>query len=315
MLPQQPGDRVTTARRDAGPLARLARSGALPVLSVPQVADDAMRDLARAREATLGDLQAAKCRLTACWRRHALRDTGRAHGGPAHRRWRSAVVWPPPAPPIVFQTDVRALHDHPERLQRLDQARHDQVTSWRLPPVGDALQARRGVPCTVAVTRVAESGALTRFESPRALMKCVGLRPSAYTSAARRRPGAMTNAANTHARRALVEGAWAYRDPAKGSRPVQRRLEHQPQLIQDLSWKAQVRRCQRSRQLSARGTHATIVTVAMARELAGCMWAMAKQVPVTPSSHDRSRLNDERSRLATVHRTRRSPGVVSPSAA
>jgi hypothetical protein len=93
----------------------------------------------------------------------------------------------------------------------------------------------------------------------------------------------MTKAGNTHARRALVEGAWAYRDPAKVSRHLQLRLEKPPKAIQDISWKAQVRLCKRYRRLIARGQHANQVVVAMARELVGFMWAIAKQVPVTPS--------------------------------
>jgi transposase len=110
----------------------------------------------------------------------------------------------------------------------------------------------------------------------------LGLMPSEYPSAARRRQGPMTNAGTTHARSALVEGAWAYRSPAKLSRHVQLRLAHQPTLIQASSWKAQVRRCTRSRQLIARGKPATVVTVAMARALVGGMWAIAQQVLVTP---------------------------------
>jgi transposase len=90
----------------------------------------------------------------------------------------------------------------------------------------------------------------------------------------------MTKAGHTHARNAVVEGAWAYRSPAKVSRPRQLRREKHPKMIQDSSWKAHVRLCKRYRQLVARGTQAHIVTVAMARALAGCMWAMAKQVPV-----------------------------------
>jgi hypothetical protein len=93
----------------------------------------------------------------------------------------------------------------------------------------------------------------------------------------------MTQAGNTHARRALVEGAWAYRSPAKGSRPLPLRLEKQPKIIQDLSWKAQVRLCKRSQRRVARGQHANVVTVAIARELVGCMWAIAKEMPVKPS--------------------------------
>jgi hypothetical protein len=92
----------------------------------------------------------------------------------------------------------------------------------------------------------------------------------------------MTKAGNTHARRALVDGAWAYRDPTNVSRHVQLRLETPPKVIQDISWKTQVRLCQRDRRLIARGKHANQVVVAIARELVGFMWAIAKQVPVTP---------------------------------
>jgi len=282
LIPKKPGDRVKTDRRDAVQLARLARSGDLTVVYVPQVADEAIRDLARAREDTLGDLKSAKFRLKAFLLRHDIRYTGRATWGPAHLRWLSEVVCPTPAQQIVFQEYVRAINEHTERLQRLDQALQDQVTSWRLQSVVEALQALRGVQFITAVTMVAEIGDLTRFESPRELMKFLGLIPSEYTSAERRRQGSMTTAGNTHARRALVEGAWAYRYPAKVSRHLQLRLEKPPKIIQDISWKAQVRLCKRYRHLIARGKHANVVTVAIARELAGFMWAIAKQVPVTP---------------------------------
>jgi transposase len=192
------------------------------------------------------------------------------------------VVCPTPAQPLVFQEYVRAVTEHTARLQRLAQALHERVNSWRLRPVVDALQAWRGVPFTVAVTRVAERGDLTRFDTPRELMKFLGLIPADYSTGERRRPGSLTKAGNTQARRALVEGAWAYRYPANVCRPLQLRLEQQPKAIQDIRWKAQVRRCQRYRKLIARGKHANQVVVAIARELMGCMWAMAKEVPVAP---------------------------------
>jgi transposase len=130
----------------------------------------------------------------------------------------------------------------------------------------------------------------------------------------------MSQAGHPHARRVLVEGAWADRDPAQVSRHRQRRLAKPPQVSQDISWKAQVRLGQRSRRLVARGKHAHVVTVAMARELAGCMWAMAQEVPVTLSrrndrAQDRCLLNHALSRFTHVHRQRRSPGAVSPVAA
>ena len=281
LIPQKPGDRVTTDRRDAVPLARLARSGDLTVVDVPTVEDEAIRDLSRAREDALSALNDATCRLHAVWLRPDSRSVGRANGGPAHRRWLSEGVCPTPAQPIVFQEYVHAVREQTERLQRLAQALQAQVKSWRLNPVVEALQALRGVQCTVAIITVAELGDLTRFESPRELMKFLGLIPSEYTSAERRRQGPITKAGNTHARRALVEGAWAYRYPAKISRHLQLRLEKHPQVIQDISWKAQIRLCQRYRRLVSRGKHANIVTVAIARELVGFMWAIAQQVPVT----------------------------------
>jgi transposase len=113
-------------------------------------------------------------------------------------------------------------------------------------------------------------------------MKFLGLIPSEYSTGERRRQGSITKAGNTHARRALVEGAWAYRYPAKVSRHLQLRLEQQPKAIQDISWKAQVRLCKRYRHLLAHGKHANQVVVAIARELVGFMWAIARQIAVTP---------------------------------
>ena len=199
------------------------------------------------------DLKAAKFRLKAFLLRHDIRYTGRATWGPAHLRWLSEVVCPTPAQQIVFQEYVRAVTEHTERLQRLEQELHEQVTAWRLHPVVEALQALRGVQFTVAVTLVAELGDLTRFDNPRQLMNYLGLTPSEYSSGERRRQGGITKTGNTHARRALVEGAWAYRYPAKVSRHLQLRLEKLPKPIQDISWKAQVRLCKRYRQLMATG--------------------------------------------------------------
>jgi transposase len=280
LIPKKAGDRVKTDRRDAVRLARLARSGDLTVVYVPQVEDEAIRDLTRAREDAISDLKDAKFRLKAFLLRHDIRYTGRANWGPAHLRWLSEVVCPTPVQQIVFQEYVRAVQEHTERLQRLDQELHEHVTAWRLSPVVEALQALRGVQFTVAVTLVAEMGDLTRFDSPRELMKCLGLIPSESSSGTQRRQGSITKAGNTHARRVLVEGAWAYRDPAKVSRHLQLRLEKQPKVIQDISWKAQVRLCKRYRRLVSRGKHANVVTVAIARELTGFLWAIAKEVPI-----------------------------------
>jgi transposase len=228
LMPKQAGDRVNTDRRDAVQLARLARSGDRTAVSVPQVEDDAIRDLTRAREETLSDLKDATFRLTAFLLRHDIRYTGRANWSPAPLRWLSEVVCPTPAQHIVFQEDVRAINEHTDRLQRLEQALQEQGKAWRFPPVIDALQALRGVQFTVAVTTVAALGDLTRFENPRQLMKCLGVIPSEYSTGERRRQGSITTAGNTHARRALVEGASLSRQSQPTSATATRKTPQGP---------------------------------------------------------------------------------------
>jgi transposase len=218
LIPQKPGDRVKTKRRDAIKLARLMRLGDLTPVYIPTVEDEAIRDLCQAREDTICDLKAAKFRLKAFLLRQDIRYTSQATWNPAHLRWLSEVVCPTPVQQIVFQEYVRAVTEHTERLQRLEQELREHVNTWRLQPAVEALQALRGVQFTVAVTLVAELGDLTRFDNPRQLMSYLGLIPSEYSSGDRRRQGGITKAGNPHARRALIEGAWAYRYPAKVSR-------------------------------------------------------------------------------------------------
>jgi transposase len=268
-----------TDRRDAVTLARLMRSGDLTSIYVPTVADEAIRDLSRGREDAVGDLKRSKVRLKAFLLRQDIRYEGRANWNAAHLRWLARIVCPTPAQQIVFQEYVRAVSEQAERLQRLEGELHEAVKGWRLYPVVEAVQALRGLDLTGAVTLIAEVGDLTRFDTPRKLMSYLGLTPSEYSSGAHRRQGGITKAGNGHARRALVEGAWAYRYPAKVSRHLQLRLEKLPPEVQAIGWKAQLRLCARYRRLSARGKHVNQVVVAIAREMAAFAWAIARMVP------------------------------------
>jgi len=200
----------------------------------------------------------------------------------AHLRYLAKVVCPTPAQQIVFQEAVKAVDEQVDRLARLEAELRDGASAWRLAPVVHALQALRGVQWLVAITVVAELGDLTRFTSPRQLAAFVGLAPSEYSSGPSRRQGGITKAGNGRARRALIEGAWAYRHPAKVSQHMQTRIDGLPKPIQDLGWKAQVRLCKRFRRLVGRSKHANVVVTAIARELIAFMWAIAKEVPVTP---------------------------------
>jgi len=178
------------------------RSGDLTPVYVPAVDDEALRDRSRAREETLRDLQAATLRRKAFLLRHDIRYTGRAHWSSAHLRWLSEGVCPTPAQQLVLQAYVQTVTEQTERLGRLARERHEQVNTWRFAPVVEALQALRGVQCTVAVTPVAALGDLTRFEHPRQLMNDLGLTPAEYYRGARRQQGSMTTTGNAHARRA-----------------------------------------------------------------------------------------------------------------
>lgn len=279
-IPKKAGDRVKTDRRDAVQLARLLRSGDLSPVYIPSVEDEAIGDVVRAREDVLKDLKAATVRLKAFLLRQDLRYEGRANWTAAHLRWLANVVCPTPAQQIVFQEYVRTVSEQTDRLQRLESELQTLVQTWRWAPVVEAIQALRGIQFTTAVTLIAELGDLTRFATPRQLMSYLGLVPSEPSSGERRRQGSITKTGNTHARRVLVEGAWAYRYPAKVSRHLQLRLEKVPKVIQDISWKAQVRLCKRYRRLVARGKQVTQVIVASAREMAAFVWAIAREVTV-----------------------------------
>jgi transposase len=279
-IPRKAGDRVKTERRDAVQLARLLRWGDLRPVYIPSVEAEAIRDVVRAREDVLKALKAAKVRLKAFLLRQDIRYAGRADWTAAHLRWLANVVCPTPAQQIVFQEYVRAGAEQTERLQRLEAELPPLVQAWCWAPGVEAIQALRGIQFIAAVPLIAELGDLSRFDTPRQLMSYLGLVPSEHASGERRRQGSITKTGNGHARRVLVEGAWASRYPAKVSRHLQLRLEKVPKAIQDISWKAQVRLCKRYRRLVARGKNVNQGVVAIAREMAAFVWAIAREVTV-----------------------------------
>jgi transposase len=278
LIPRKSGDRVKTDRRDAVQLARLLRSGDLQAVYVPRPEDEAIRDLSRACEAARSDQKDAKLRLKSFLLRHDVRYAEKANWAAAHLRWLGTIHFDLPAQQIVFQECVQAVQRTVERLERLEQALVEQMTGWRLEPLVAALQALRGVRFQVAVTMAAELGDLRRFEAPSELFASLGLHPSEHSSGQKRRQGGIAKTGNAHARRVLIEGAWGYRFPARVSRQIQQRQESLDPAIQEIAWKAQVRLCKRYRSLVARGKHPNVAVTAVARELLGFMWAIARQV-------------------------------------
>jgi transposase len=152
------------------------------------------------------------------------------------------------------------------------------VPGWRLAPIASALQAARGVSLIVAVTLLSELGDLGRFDKPSQLMAYLGLVPSEHSSGPSIKRGAITKTGNSHARKALVEAAWAYRMQARVSRILLKRQHDLPDQVCRIAWEAQLRLCTRFRRLVARGKTKQKVITAIARELSAFLWAMAKQV-------------------------------------
>lgn len=147
----------------------------------------------------------------------------------------------------------------------------------------EALCALRGIALLSAATLVAEIGSIERFDNPRQPMAYLGLIPSEHSSGQKRRQGAITKAGNSHARRMLTECAWLYRYPATVAPILQNRLEKVSPQIREIAWNAQVRLFGRFRKLAARKLQHNKIVVAIARELVGFIWAIAKVQPPRPN--------------------------------
>jgi transposase len=262
-VPRGPGDRVKTDRRDALAL--------VPVV-VPDARDEAIRDLSRARVDAVRARLKARQQLKALLLRHGRRYSGKTSWTAAHERYLATLTFDHPAQDIAFVEYRQAVAECHARVERMNQVLAQQVEQWRMRPVVHAQMTLRGLDLIAATTLVAELGDLRRFARPRELMGYVGLVPSEHSSGTRRRLGAITKTGNSHARRVLIEAAWNYRFPARISRVLQVRQEHQPAEIRAISWHAQQRLCHRYRRLSARGLQHNKVCVAIARELLGFIW-------------------------------------------
>lgn len=240
-----------------------------------------MRDLTWAREDLAANARRLRQRLGAFLLRHGHVYGSKSHWGRAHFRWIEGVKMATPVQQIVLTEYVDAVQDAQRRVAALTEQVRKALPTWSLAPVVTALMALRGVSLLVAVTVLAELGDITRFDSPKQLMAYLGLVPSEHSSGATRTQGALTKTGNGHARRVLIEAAWAYRFPARKPRTIQRRAEPTSRAVQAIAWQAQKRLCGRYRYLLGRGKNTKQTVAAVARELAGFLWAVSREVHVT----------------------------------
>lgn len=187
-----------------------------------------------------------------------------------------------PVQQVVFQEYVDAVEQATARVASLEARMHEALAGWSLAPAVTGLRALRGVDTVTAMTVLAELGDVTRFDSPRQLMSFLGLVPSEHSSGSRRRQGAITKTGNGHVRRVLVEAAWSYRHPARKTAHLRRKAAAAPVAVQAIAWAAQKRLCARYRHLIRAGKAGNQATTAVARELAGFIWAIACEVGGRP---------------------------------
>ena len=261
-------------------------------LAKPEPEDEAIRDLSRARERAMQDLNDARYQLKAFLLRNHIVYDGKANWTLKHLRWLTELVMPHPSQQCVLQEQIHIITERIARLERLDTELEYHAKQWRYYPVVKAIQAMRGVRLLTAVGLITELGDLSRFDTPRKLMSYVGLVPSEHSSGGKRHLGAITKAGNTRARRLLIESAHSYRYAANISTGLQKRQENLSKEVIDIAWAAQQRLCRRYQRLQHKGKHRSVITTAIAREIIAYVWAISREVPL--------RAVDPRARLARV---------------
>lgn len=277
LIPRKPGDRIKTNRRDAVGLAKLLRAGELTPVWVPDEGHEAMRDLVRTRTAAVEAQRVNRQQVSGFMLKHGRIYPRKVAWSMRYLRWLQEQRFDHPAHQIALQELVDAVRVSTERIKRIEAAIEEFLPAWSLAPVVRALQTLRGVDLIVAVTFATEIGDVRRFDSPRQLMGYVGLVPSERSTGDTIRRGGITKAGNKRVRHMLVESAWSYRMPPRVGPKKLYRLEQTTPEVREIAWKAQSRLTSRYRTLSARGKKSTVVCAAIARELAGFMWAVARE--------------------------------------
>jgi transposase len=273
LIPKAPGDRVKTDRRDCRRLARLHRAGELVVIRVPTPEEEAVRDLCRARADMVEDRTRARHRLSKFLLRHGRVYREGAAWTLGHERWMLAQRFQDRALAVTYGHYRAVLCARDDAIAAVEA---DLVPYFGADPFGEQvarLAAYRGVSNLGALTVASEVCDWRRFARATQFMGFCGLVPSEYSSGESRRRGHITRAGNAHLRHQLVESAWSYSHRAGVGAEIRRRHDGLPPEVVARAWKVQLRLCGRYRRLAARKSSRNVVITAVARELAGHLWA------------------------------------------
>jgi len=287
LIPRKPGERIKTNPRDARKLAELLRAGLLTEVRPPTPEDEAVRDLCRARDDAREDLQRCRHRLGKLLLRRGLHFSGRPWTR-AHRQWIASVTWAHPADRGVVDDYLLAIEQLDARLTDLDARLTDLAQREPYRERVGWLRCFRGIDTLTAMFILAELHDFRRFPSPRALMAYLGLVPGEDSTGDKHRRGRITRTGNALVRRLLVEAAWHYRHRPGVGVALTRRRQGQPGAVIAIADQAQQRLCRRFRRLMEHHKPAPKIAVAIARELAGFVWAALQRAAV-PAVHDTTR--------------------------
>lgn len=276
LVPTQAGNRVKTDKRDAKKLAHFLRSGDLTPIFVPDEEAEALRDLERAREDAKNAQRTARQQLGKFLLRHDRRWP-KSNWSLEHLDWIGRQKFEHQAQQRVLTDYLKAVQDASLREKQLTEELAEVVKESSLYPLIKALQAFRGIRLITAVTIAAELADLKRFGSARQLMAFLGLVPSEHSSGESRRRGRITRTGNGHVRRVLIEAAWSYQFQPRMSKAIRQRNEGLAPGVQRLAWKAQKRLHQRLYYLIKKGKRNEKAITAVARELAGFVWALGQE--------------------------------------
>jgi transposase len=273
LIPKAPGDKVKTDRRDCGRLARLHRAGELVAIRIPTIQEEAVRDLCRARADMVEDRTRARHRLGKFLLRHGRPWRGGNAWTLTHERWLLAQRFEEPALAATYAHYRAVLAARDAALEAIEA---DLAGWYDRAPFADAvhrLSAYRGITQLGALTLASEVGDWRRFPRAAAFSGFCGLVPSEYSSGGSTRRGHITKCGNEHLRTQLVESAWAYQHrPAVGTDLRRRQQGLDPQVVAR-AWATQLRLCGRFHRLAVRKDSKNVVVTAIARELAGFLWA------------------------------------------
>jgi transposase len=283
LMPMRPGDRVKTDRRDAANLARLHRSRQLTPIHIPTGEEEAMRDLVRARESAMAECRRSQNKLQKFLLRQG-RIWRQTQWTVMHRTWVRQQRFEWPALEQSMQSYCRALDDAEARLAALDVQLTIMAEKEPYRTRVRYLTCLKGVGQLTALTLLAETTDFRRFESATSYMCMTGMTPSEHSSGDNIQRGHITKVGNAHIRRILVEAAWGYTRRSGESEALARRRKGCPAEVIKIARKAQDRLHGKFWKLSGRGKKPQVAVVAVARELAGFAWAIARHFPASSSA-------------------------------